>query len=123
MRGIRLALAGLVIAAFPPAVHAQNYPSKAVRVIVPFPPGAGVDIVTRIVTPRLAEQTGQQFVADNRAGAGGIVGAEVAAKAPADGYTLLMGTAGLLTVVPVMSKVSYNVARDFAPLLQLPHIY
>ncbi|MGH8616179.1 MAG: Bug family tripartite tricarboxylate transporter substrate binding protein [Burkholderiales bacterium] len=98
------------------AALAQTYPSKPVRVIVPFPPGAGVDIVTRIVTPRLSEQMGQQFVADNRAGAGGIVGAEVAAKAPADGYNLLMGTAGLLTVVPVMSKVSYNVARDFMPI-------
>ncbi len=98
------------------AALAQTYPSKPVRVIVPFPPGAGVDIVTRIVTPRLSEQMGQQFVADNRAGAGGIVGAEVAAKAPADGYNLLMGTAGLLTVVPVMSKVSYTVARDFLPL-------
>jgi tripartite-type tricarboxylate transporter receptor subunit TctC len=116
MRGICLALAGLAAAASTAAVHAQNYPAKPVRVIVPFPPGAGVDIVTRIVTPRLSEQMGQQFVADNRAGAGGIVGAEVAAKAPADGYNLLMGTAGLLTVVPIMSKVSYNVTRDFAPI-------
>ncbi len=116
MRGISLALVGLAAAVSTAAVQAQSYPSKPVRVIVPFPPGAGVDIVTRIVTPRLSEQMGQQFVADNRAGAGGIVGAEVAAKAPADGYNLLMGTAGLLTVVPVMSKVSYNVVRDFAPI-------
>ena len=118
MHGTRIALAlvGAALAASGGAIHAQSYPSKPVRVIVPFPPGAGVDIVTRIVIPRLSESTGQQFVADNRAGAGGIVGAEVAAKAPADGYHLLMGTAGLLTVVPVMSKVSYNVTRDFAPI-------
>jgi tripartite-type tricarboxylate transporter receptor subunit TctC len=95
---------------------AQTYPTKPIRVIVPFPPGAGVDIVTRTVTPKMSESMGQQLIADNRAGAGGIVGAELAAKAPADGYNLLMGTAGLLTVAPLMSKVSYNVARDFAPI-------
>jgi tripartite-type tricarboxylate transporter receptor subunit TctC len=95
---------------------AQGYPTRAVRVIVPFPPGAGVDIVTRIVAPRLGESMGQQIVADNRGGAGGILGAELAAKAPADGYTLLMATAGILTVVPLISKVTYNIARDFAPI-------
>ncbi len=96
--------------------NAQGYPTKPVRMIVPFPPGAGVDIVTRVVTPKLGEVLGQQFVVDNRSGAGGIIGAEVAAKAPPDGYHLFMGTAGVLTVAPVMSKVTYNVARDFAPI-------
>lgn len=96
---------------------AQTYPSKAVRVIVPFPPGAGVDIVTRAVSGRLGEALGQQLVIDNRAGAGGIVGAEVAAKAPPDGYTLFMGTAGILTVIPHMnSKAPYLPERDFAPV-------
>ena len=96
---------------------AQTYPSKAVRVIVPFPPGAGVDIVTRAVSGRLGEALGQQLVVDNRAGAGGIVGAEVAAKAPPDGYTLFMGTAGILTVIPHMnSKAPYSPERDFAPV-------
>lgn len=96
---------------------AQSYPSKAVRVIVPFPPGAGVDIVTRAVSGRLGEALGQQLVIDNRAGAGGIVGAEVAAKAPPDGYTLLMGTAGMLTVVPHLnSRLPYSPERDFAPV-------
>ena len=101
---------------------AQQYPAKAIRVIVPFPPGAGVDIVTRILTPRLSESMGQQFVADNRAGAGGIVGAEIAAKAPADGYNVLMGTAGLLTVSPILSKVTYNVSRDFVPISQVASV-
>ena len=96
--------------------NAQRYPAKPVRMIVPFPPGAGVDIVTRVVTPKLGEALGQQFVVDNRSGAGGIIGAEVAAKAPPDGYHLFMGTAGVLTVSPVLSKVTYNVARDFAPI-------
>ena len=96
---------------------AQTYPAKAVRIIVPFPPGAGVDIVTRAVSGRLGEALGQQLIVDNRAGAGGIVGAEIAAKAPADGYTLFMGTAGILTVIPHMnSKAPYSPERDFIPI-------
>ncbi len=87
------------------------------RVIVPFPPGAGVDIVTRAISPRLGEMLGQQLVIDNRAGAGGILGAELASKAPADGYTLFMATAGILTVIPHMaSKAPYAPERDFAPI-------
>jgi tripartite-type tricarboxylate transporter receptor subunit TctC len=103
------------------SIHAQpvsprDYPSRPVRIVVPFPPGSGVDIVTRYVTPRLAEALGQPVVIDNRGGAGGVVGAEIAAKSPADGYTLLMGTAGILTVVPFLSMVGYSVQRDFAPI-------
>ena len=96
---------------------AQGYPAKAVRIIVPFPPGAGVDIVTRAVSGRLAEALGQQVIVDNRAGAGGILGAEVAAKATPDGYTVFMATAGILTVIPHMnSKAPYSVERDFIPV-------
>ena len=96
---------------------AQAYPGKAVRMIVPFPPGAGVDIVTRAVVGRFAEALGQQVIVDNRAGAGGIVGAELAAKAPPDGYSLFMATAGILTVIPHMqAKLPYSVERDFAPV-------
>ncbi|HSQ05495.1 MAG TPA: tripartite tricarboxylate transporter substrate binding protein [Burkholderiales bacterium] len=98
------------------AAHGETYPVKPVRLIVPFPPGSGVDIVSRIVSPRLGESLGQQIVVDNRAGAGGIVGAEIAAKAAPDGYNLFMATAGILTVVPFLSKVSYSVTRDFAPV-------
>jgi tripartite-type tricarboxylate transporter receptor subunit TctC len=102
-----------------PAIPAwcQTYPSKPVRVVVPFPPGAGVDIVTRAVVGRFAEALGQQVIVDNRAGAGGIVGAELAAKAPPDGYSLFMATAGILTVIPHMqAKLPYSVERDFAPV-------
>ena len=96
---------------------AQAYPSKAVRLIVPFPPGAGVDIVTRAVSSRLGEALGQQLIVDNRAGAGGIVGTEIAAKAPPDGHTLFMATAGILTVIPHLnSKAPYSVERDFMPV-------
>jgi tripartite-type tricarboxylate transporter receptor subunit TctC len=99
------------------SVAAQTYPSKPVRMIVPFPPGAGVDIVTRAVSGRLAEALGQQLIIDNRAGAGGILGAELAAKAAPDGYTILMATAGILTVIPHMqAKLPYSVERDFTPV-------
>ena len=116
---------GLIVsasaAASIPVAHAQapaarDWPTRPVRLIVPFPPGSGVDIVSRHVAPRLSEGLGQPVVVDNRGGAGGVVGAEVAAKSPADGYTLLMGTAGILTVVPALAKVNYNVQRDFSPV-------
>jgi tripartite-type tricarboxylate transporter receptor subunit TctC len=92
------------------------YPTRPVRVIVPFPPGSGVDLTTRIVMPKLAESMGQQFIVDNRGGAGGIVGTEIASKAPADGYHLFVGGGSSITVTPIMSKVSYNIGRDFAPI-------
>jgi tripartite-type tricarboxylate transporter receptor subunit TctC len=102
---------------------AQPYPSKAVRIIVPFPPGAGVDIVTRAVSGRFSEALGQQLIIDNRAGAGGILGAELATKAAPDGYTLLMGTAGMLTVIPHLnSKAPYSVERDFSPVSQVASV-
>jgi tripartite-type tricarboxylate transporter receptor subunit TctC len=107
-----------------PAAFAQTaspaYPVKPVRVIVPFPPGAGVDIVTRIVAPRIAESLGQSLVVDNRAGAGGIVGTEIAARAPADGYNLYVGGTALI-VTPLLGKVSYSV-RDFAPISRIASV-
>lgn len=105
---------GLAQTAAPP------YPVKAVRVIVPFPPGSGVDLVTRIVVPRLAESLGQSFVVDNRGGAGGIVGTEVAARAPPDGYNLYVGGSSL-TVTPLTTKVPYSY-RDFAPISRLASV-
>ncbi len=87
---------------------------------MPFPPGAGNDIVTRIVMPRLGESTGQSFVVDNRGGAGGIIGTELAARAPADGYTLYSGGSALI-LTPLTSKVPYS-ARDFAPIARLASV-
>jgi len=107
----------LIFAVAATGAAAQSYPAKTVRMIVPFPPGAGVDIVSRAVSGRLAEALGQQLIIDNRAGAGGILGAELAAKAPPDGYTIFMATAGILTVIPHMqAKLPYSVERDFAPV-------
>ena len=78
-----------MFAFFAAIAGAQPYPTKPVRVIVPFPPGAGADITARIFTPKLAEALGQQFIVDNRAGAAGQIGAEIAAHTSPDGYTLL----------------------------------
>ena len=82
-------IASLVLAG---TAAAQPYPSKPIRLIIPSSPGSGVDFVSRVVAPPLSAELGQQVVTDNRAGAGGIVGAEIAAKAPPNGYTLIMAT-------------------------------
>jgi tripartite-type tricarboxylate transporter receptor subunit TctC len=98
-------------------VCAQDYPLRPVRLIVPFPPGGGNDIVARAVAQELGKSLGQQFVVDNRAGAGGAVGAELAARSPADGYTLFLGGVGSHVVNPSLHpKLSYDPIRDFAPV-------
>ena len=97
------------------AANAQTYPAKPVRIIVPFPPGGGTDIVARAVGQKLGEALGQTFVIDNRSGAGGTVGSETAAKAPADGYTLAMATSSTHGVAPSLyTKLGYDPVRDFA---------
>ena len=95
---------------------AQTYPSKPVRVIVPFPPGAGADIVTRIFTPRLADALGQQFIVDNRSGAAGHIGAEIAAHSPPDGYTLLLTPASIVISRSLYSKLNYDIEKDLEPI-------
>jgi tripartite-type tricarboxylate transporter receptor subunit TctC len=99
------------------SAYAQDYPRRPVRLIVPFPPGGGNDIVARAVALELAKSLGQQFVVDNRAGAGGAVGADLAARSPADGYTLFLGGVGSHVVNPSLhAKLSYDPIRDFAPV-------
>ncbi len=95
---------------------AQQYPTRAVRLIVASSPGSGVDIVSRIVAQKLSAGLGQQVIVDNRAGAGANLGAEIAAKAPADGYTLLMGTPAHAINVSMYSGLNYDIVRDFAPV-------
>jgi tripartite-type tricarboxylate transporter receptor subunit TctC len=92
---------------------AQPYPVKAVRVIVPFPPGAGVDIAIRLITPKLTEAFGQQFVSDNRPGAAGNIAAEIAARAPADGYTLFAAGAPAAISQTLYPKLGYDLIKDF----------
>jgi tripartite-type tricarboxylate transporter receptor subunit TctC len=96
---------------------AQDYPNRTIRIIVPFTPGGATDVVTRIVAQKVSEQTGRQVVTDNRGGAGGIVGAEAVAKAPPDGYTLVMGTSGTHAInASLYPKLSYDPVKDFAPV-------
>jgi tripartite-type tricarboxylate transporter receptor subunit TctC len=96
------------------AQSADNYPSKPIRMIVPFPPGGGTDIMARLVGQRLSESVGQPVVIDNRGGAGGMIGTEVAMKAPPDGYTVLVAVTAY-TINPVLyRKVNYDPLRDFA---------
>jgi len=95
---------------------AQQYPTRVVRLIVASSPGSGVDIVSRIVAQKLAAGLGQQVVVDNRAGAGANLGAEIAAKAPPDGYTLFMGTPAHAINASMYSGLHYDIVRDFAPV-------
>jgi tripartite-type tricarboxylate transporter receptor subunit TctC len=98
-------------------VLAQQYPSKPVRMIIGFPPGGGTDIVGRIVAQKLSDVFGQQFVAENRGGAAGQIGAEFVAKAPPDGYTLMMAHISAISILPsFVSKLPYDSQRDFAPI-------
>ena len=100
-----------------PNSAAQPYPTRPIRFIVPFPPGGGTDIYARIMAPKLSEALRQQVVVDNRSGAGGALGAELAARAPADGYTIWIGQTSNLTIGPSMrAKNSYDPIRDFAPV-------
>lgn len=114
-----LALAGLAFiqAGFAQPAAAQAWPTKPVRFIVPFAPGGTTDILARILAERLSESLGQQFVVENRAGAGGNIGADLAAKAPADGYTILMSTPGPSAINQyIYSKMPYDTAKDLAPV-------
>jgi len=106
------------LAALPLFAGAQNYPSRPVRLVVPFPAGGTTDILARAIAQKLSEGLGQQFVVDNRPGAGGNIGADIVAKSPPDGYTLLMGTVGTQAInVSLYAKMPYDAAKDFAPVV------
>ena len=115
----KAAVVSLLIACALPAL-AQDYPRKPVRLIVPFAPGGGNDTVARAIGAQLGTQLGQQFLIDNRAGAGGIVGAELAARAAPDGYTLFLGGVGSLAVNPNLhAHLPYDPLKDFVPITLL----
>src|SRR3712207_5110327 len=108
----------------PAFVAAQTYPSKPLRIIIPFPPGGATDIAGRYVAQKLGDTFGQQAIPDNRGGANGTIGLELCAKAPPDGHTLVIGQTGNLAISPGLTKVGYDPARDFAPITLLiasPH--
>jgi tripartite-type tricarboxylate transporter receptor subunit TctC len=114
---MKTVIAILLCAALP--ALAQTYPSKPVKLIVPFPPGGAVDYYARAVQPRLAENLGQPILIENRAGAGGMVGADAVAKSPPDGYTLLVGNIAALAMnVGIYSKMTYDPVKDLTPILR-----
>ena len=97
---------------------AQSYPTRAIKLVVPSSPGGGTDIVARILGQKLSEQLGQQFVVENRAGAGTVIGNDAVAKSAPDGYTLLMGLSTLAINPSMYAKLPYDALRDFAPISQ-----
>ena len=108
-----LAIGGMVLLA-PAIAHCQGYPSKPIRIVVPFAPGGNIDINARIIAPGLSELLGQPVIVENRSGAGGRIGSTVVAKSPPDGYTLLLGAPGTLVSQPVFhDDIEYQPLRDF----------
>ncbi len=112
-----LVLAGLVAA--PLAAMAQNYPAKTVRVIIPWPPGGSNDIVGRLVMQKMSDNLGQQFIIDNRGGASGIVGSDLVAKSPADGYTIMVHSTTHVSNPHLYSKIPYDTMKDFVGIAPL----
>lgn len=104
-----------VIAGIAPA-QSQEWPQRPVKIIVPFAPGGNADGMARMIGQRLGEVLGQQFVVENRTGAGGTIAVESVARAPADGYTLLWGVQPQIVIIPAMQKVSYDPVKDLAPI-------
>jgi tripartite-type tricarboxylate transporter receptor subunit TctC len=105
----------LVLAAT--SAQSQTWPSKPIRFIVPFPPGGGTDVLTRTIAPKLGDGLGQQVVVDNRSGAGGMIGVELAAKSPPDGYTLAIATVGQISINPSLyAKMPFDPVKDLAPV-------
>jgi tripartite-type tricarboxylate transporter receptor subunit TctC len=127
-RGFAGALLAILMTAVPAVLAqawAQTYPTKPVRLVVPFPPGGGTDTMARALAPRLTERLGQQVVIDNRPGAGATIGVEIASRAPADGYTLLLATITNAVGMSLYSKLAWDLRRDFAPvglMATTPHI-
>lgn len=109
-------LVAALISATGIAARAETYPNRPVRIIVPYVPGGTVDLVARVLAQRLSEQTGQPFVVENRAGASGVIGSDLVAKAPADGYTLLVQSPTLIANPLMVKKVPYDVITDFTPV-------
>lgn len=115
--GVAIFLGTAACAAFAAGEAEPRYPVKAIRLISPFAPGGGASTVARLIGPELTESWGQPVVVDNRPGAGGSIGTELAARSPADGYTLLMATASTIVINPLVGKVPFDPVRDFTPIV------
>lgn len=116
MHFVRATLAAIGLVALAGTALAQGYPNKPVRVVIPFPPGGTLDTVGRLLAQKLGEQMGQSFVVENKPGGNGVIGGDVVAKAPADGYTLLFNASTFTTAPMTMKSVPYTVQKDFAPI-------
>lgn len=115
-----IALLSSALLAFATPLMAQTFPNKPIRIIVPFPPGGGNDVIARVVAQKLNERLGQQVVIDNKAGANGIVGLQALMQSPADGYTLAVAAAGPMAVNPSLyDKLPYDPLKDFAPITNM----
>ena len=104
---------------------AQDWPTRPVRIIVPFAAGGNIDVLGRLVAQRLSESMGRQFIVENRVGGNGVLAAEAVARSPADGYTLLWASTSVIAIFPAVTKVAYDPAKDFAPISLLgtnPHV-
>jgi tripartite-type tricarboxylate transporter receptor subunit TctC len=113
--------AGAALAALASAAHAQTWPSRPARIVVPFAPGGGSDLQARLFAKKFTESMGQSFVVENRGGAGGMVGAELVAKAPPDGYTILFMSAAL-SVNTTLTKLAFNPLKDLAPVSRVSSV-
>lgn len=124
MKPFRLALAGLALAATAVAGHAQEYPQRPVRIVVPYAAGGGVDAAARLVAQHLGSALGQNFIVDARPGAGTIIGTESVARAPADGYTLLLTGGSTMSLLPLThpGKLPFDPLKDFAPVAMVSRI-
>jgi tripartite-type tricarboxylate transporter receptor subunit TctC len=123
-RIVRLSFGALLLA-LAQSAGAQSYPSQPIRLIAPFPPGGSVDITARLIAEPLAAQLGGRIIIDNRSGASGNIGMEAAARAPADGYTIVLNTIPLVTNQALFDKLSWDPIRDFAPIGMVatsPHV-
>ncbi len=103
-----------------PAAFAQTFPTRAIHIIIGFPPGGAIDTIARVLAPKMAADLGQSVVVENKPGAGGVIGMQAAARSEPDGYTIFMGTMGNFSITPaIMKELPYNVQKDFAPVTQV----
>ena len=109
-------LAAVLLLLTPIAASAQEFPTKPIRLIVPFPPGGPNDIIARVIGQKISELVKQPIIVDNRAGQGGVLGTDAVAKAAPDGYTVAIASAGALAISPSMEKVAYDTLKDLAPV-------
>ena len=117
MKSFTRCAAALAAACISLSAFGQAWPTKQVKMLVPFPPGGTTDIMARVIAERLQSTLGQPFVVENRSGAGGVIGTEATAKSPPDGYTILLSSSAPLAVgLKLYQKVPYDVMRDLAPV-------